>query len=179
MVDVTPTQEDRWKTCPKGSCQRHQSCMYANCTFGSITRPAPDGEAVATYRHAKRGTTYAVIGKAELQMNADVVDGSEMVVYRGEDGRLWVREYGEFHDGRFEYVEETHPPRNDAVVEAMKSVRLWALLDDIDTLDDACRGDDTSFREQVRVLQRKRFDIMSGEDWDYLAALSALKQGEA
>lgn len=36
--------------------------------------------------------------------------------------------------------------------------RLFGLLDDIDTLDDACRADDAAFREQVRAVQRKRFD---------------------
>jgi hypothetical protein len=47
-----------------------------------------------------------------------------------------------------------------------KSVKLWALLDDIDTLDDACGGEDDLFRTLTRNLQRKRFDIMSGEEWD-------------
>jgi hypothetical protein len=47
-----------------------------------------------------------------------------------------------------------------------KIVKLWALLDDIDTLDDACRGDDSLFRKLVRVVQQKRFTIVSGEEWD-------------
>lgn len=56
-------------------------------------------------RHKQRGTEYEVIGVAELQMNADIlVDGSEMIVYRGDDGRLWVRQIDEFEDGRFEDV---------------------------------------------------------------------------
>jgi hypothetical protein len=57
------------------------------------------------WRHKKRGTTYEEIGRGELQMASDVVDGSEMVIYRGEDGRLWVREVSEFEDGRFEKVQ--------------------------------------------------------------------------
>jgi hypothetical protein len=57
------------------------------------------------WRHVKRGTEYVEIGRAELQMNFDgLVDGSSMVVYRGDDGKLWVREEGEFEDGRFERV---------------------------------------------------------------------------
>ncbi len=55
------------------------------------------------YRHVKRGTVYEVIGTGELQTaSGALVDGSAMVIYRGEDGRLWAREEGEFHDGRFE-----------------------------------------------------------------------------
>lgn len=33
---------------------------------------------------------------------------------------------------------------------------LWKLLDDIDTLDDACRSNDESFRNLTRDVQRKR-----------------------
>lgn len=59
------------------------------------------------YRHKKRGTIYTMIGEAELQMSFDnLVDGSEMAVYRGEDGKLWVRQLDEFHDGRFEPLTE-------------------------------------------------------------------------
>ena len=40
--------------------------------------------------------------------------------------------------------------------------KLWMLLDDIDTLDDACRDDDRAFRDSVRKVQQKRFAIMDG-----------------
>ncbi|MDA8251646.1 MAG: DUF1653 domain-containing protein [Rhodospirillales bacterium] len=56
------------------------------------------------WRHRKRGTTYTVVGRAELQMATDLVDGAELVIYRGEDGRLWARQVDEFEDGRFEQV---------------------------------------------------------------------------
>ena len=36
--------------------------------------------------------------------------------------------------------------------------RLWNLLDDIDTLDDQCKGDDASFRKRAYEIQRKRFE---------------------
>jgi hypothetical protein len=48
--------------------------------------------------------------------------------------------------------------------------RLWMLLDDIDTLDDACRADDAAFRKHAREVQRKRFGVLSGEQMDVLLA---------
>jgi deoxycytidylate deaminase/NTP pyrophosphatase (non-canonical NTP hydrolase) len=41
---------------------------------------------------------------------------------------------------------------------------LWALLDNIDTLDDASREDDLTFRRLARVQQQKRFDIWDPDD---------------
>lgn len=57
------------------------------------------------YRHKKRGTTYEVVGVAELQvaLPPDPTEGAKLVVYRCEaDGRLWARRQTEFLDGRFE-----------------------------------------------------------------------------
>ena len=42
------------------------------------------------------------------------------------------------------------------------AVNLWMLLDDIDTLDDACKGNDAMFRKKCYEIQRKRFSIISG-----------------
>jgi hypothetical protein len=56
-------------------------------------------------RHKKRGTTYEVIGTAELQMATDLVDGAFLTIYRGEDGKWWARQEDEFEDGRFEEVQ--------------------------------------------------------------------------
>lgn len=36
---------------------------------------------------------------------------------------------------------------------------LWQLLDDIDTLDDACRSDDLAFRNEVYRIQQRRWMI--------------------
>ncbi len=40
---------------------------------------------------------------------------------------------------------------------------LWMLLDNIDTLDDACRSNDTRFRELARRQQKRRFGIYNPE----------------
>lgn len=53
------------------------------------------------------------------------------------------------------------------------AVKLWKLLDDIDTLDDAYRSDDKAFRIACYAKQRQRFSIISGEQFD-----AARKEGE-
>ncbi len=40
---------------------------------------------------------------------------------------------------------------------------LWVLLDNIDTLDDACKDDDAAFRKQTRVQQKKRWLISDSD----------------
>ncbi len=35
---------------------------------------------------------------------------------------------------------------------------LWDIIDDIDTMDDVCRGDDVAYRKAVRRLQKKRWE---------------------
>lgn len=47
-----------------------------------------------------------------------------------------------------------------------KAAALWALLDDIDTLDDMAKENDAGYREHARRIQQKRFTIMSGDEWD-------------
>lgn len=42
---------------------------------------------------------------------------------------------------------------------------LWDLLDDIDTLDDACKDDDAEFRSRARAVQRKRFIISESDGY--------------
>lgn len=66
-------------------------------------------------RHAPRGTEYEVLGVAELQIAyASVMEGSKLAIYRGEDGKLWARELGEFRDGRFETITPTPDPEHIA-----------------------------------------------------------------
>jgi hypothetical protein len=55
------------------------------------------------WRHKKRGTSYEQIGHAELQSSCGPInEGEPLVIYRGEDGKLWARPVLDFHDGRFE-----------------------------------------------------------------------------
>ena len=59
------------------------------------------------WRHKKRRTIYEEIGRAKLQASdvGGFSDHQLMVVYRGEDGQLWVRPEDEFEDGRFERLD--------------------------------------------------------------------------
>jgi hypothetical protein len=62
-------------------------------------------------RHVKRGSTYLVLGEAEIQISkgkglrgnfAQIKEGDRLVIYQGEDGKLWARFPDDFKDGRFE-----------------------------------------------------------------------------
>jgi hypothetical protein len=48
------------------------------------------------------------------------------------------------------------------------SVRLWELLDNIDTLDDSCRENDSSFRSQAMFLAQQRAAYMESPDGQVL-----------
>lgn len=69
--------------------------------------PLPDENILPMkrWRHKVRGTIYTEIGRAELQMSRDLVEGATLVIYRGEDGKLWARQEDEFEDGRFVAIE--------------------------------------------------------------------------
>jgi len=57
------------------------------------------------YRHKVRGTEYTVLGEAEVQTEYAVYEGAKLVIYRGDDGKIWARPTFEFYGGRFERVE--------------------------------------------------------------------------
>jgi hypothetical protein len=56
------------------------------------------------WRHTRTGGEYAEVGRAGLHIDKHnrVCEGDTLVIYQGDDGRLWAREAGEFGDGRFE-----------------------------------------------------------------------------
>lgn len=72
-------------------------------------------EASERVRHKKRGSTYRVIGRGELQSASPIAEGTTLVAYRCEiDGRLWFRPATEFDDGRFEALTAT-PKKTEAL----------------------------------------------------------------
>lgn len=62
------------------------------------------------YRHKKRETTYELIIEGiELQTSDKdypIKEGTQLTIYRSElTGKLWARPTSEFHDGRFERLD--------------------------------------------------------------------------
>ncbi|HBV13398.1 MAG TPA: hypothetical protein DEB60_09780 [Brevundimonas sp.] len=80
------------------------------------------------YRHKKRGTEYTLIGVGRAQ--GELQDEDPVVLYRGDDGGLWVRHQVEFCDGRFEQVSAL-ATREEAPAEAGAQETLRVLLDNL------------------------------------------------
>lgn len=56
----------------------------------------------SVWRHNKRKSVYVVTTLAEVQASTGPLqEGEQVIVYRGVDGRSWVRRATEFTDGRF------------------------------------------------------------------------------
>lgn len=76
----------------------------------ALAHPAPQDERWTAWRHKKRGTTYNIVGVAEVQAEDPLTEAEITVVYRcREDGSLWVRRKSEFYDGRFEELAAQAP----------------------------------------------------------------------
>lgn len=65
------------------------------------------------WRHKKRGTLYKEIARGCVQIATNLQDGDGVIVYRGDDGKWWVRSTDEFLDGRFDRV-DAPPPSHPA-----------------------------------------------------------------
>lgn len=53
-------------------------------------------------KHVKRGSTYEIIGMAQIQTDTPLNDYDQVFVYRDpETDEIWVRPSSEFNDGRF------------------------------------------------------------------------------
>lgn len=93
---------------PCGHQQRSPATICEVCAQAALR--APVQEAVRRVRHKKRGTTYEVLGDAEMQLSRAnfhyIYEGNLLTVYRCEKtGKLWCRFPGEMSDGRFEAVQ--------------------------------------------------------------------------
>lgn len=94
----TFVDRDEWRA-------QHENLLSIRQSELARHRQSGERGEVERYRHKKRGTVYEVIGEAELQCAThDPSEGDELVIYRGDDGKLWARMRDEFHDGRFEPI---------------------------------------------------------------------------
>ena len=69
-----------------------------------------------THFHRKRKSKYMLIGSGSVQVSSGVplAEGDQVAVYQDRQGRLWVRRYTEFEDGRFgEIAIEGHPHEDE------------------------------------------------------------------
>ena len=96
---------------------------------------------------------------------------------------LIMREVGAYtHHGDFNmgYSYEFQPDQLEqfaALLEAKiraeereKSLRLWMLLDDVDTADDIAKSDDALYRSLCRQAHQKRWDLLTGDEVDAIRA---------
>lgn len=51
-----------------------------------------------------------------------------------------------------------------SAAEREKSLRLWMLLDDVDTADDIAKSDDAVYRSLCRQAHQKRWAVMTGDE---------------
>ena len=72
------------------------------------------------------------------------------------DGSLWL--FSESHLERFAELV--------AAAEREKSLRLWMLLDDVDTADDIAKADDAVYRSLCRKAHAKRWGVLTGDEVD-------------
>ena len=54
--------------------------------------------------------------------------------------------------------------------EREKSLRLWMLLDEVDTADDIAKSDDAVYRSLCRQAHQKRWAVLTGDEVDAIRA---------
>ncbi|WP_392352985.1 hypothetical protein V8F63_09535 [Brevundimonas sp. LF-1] len=148
--------------------------------------PAPEGGAVR-YRHKNRGTEYTLIGVGRAQ--GELQDDDPVVLYRGDDGGLWVRHQVEFCDGRFEQVSAL-ASRAEAPADAGDFAEVAAFVEamsakatsEVRILDTAVPVQ--AIRSLLRAQPPAREDAQPVDgDWQSIAmwmgfAASVIKSGE-
>jgi hypothetical protein len=73
-------------------------------------------------------------------------------------------------------IESTYRDLIEKAVQAEreKTLRLWMLLDDVDSADDIAKADDAVYRSLCQQAQAKRWSVLTGDEVD--AAIRARGQ---
>jgi len=94
----------------KFSDEQIEAALAANCWRPSdsallkeIIREFVAERTQKRFRHIMRGTSYALVGEAELQTKRPMREGDKLTIYQHINpvGKLWARPSFEFNDGRF------------------------------------------------------------------------------
>ena len=79
--------------------------------------------------------------------------------YHKQRAQLW-------RDEAYRLAGHPLPERDPVLEERAKSLKLWMLLDDVDTADDIAKADDAIYRSLCRQAHKKRWDVLTGDDVD-------------
>lgn len=92
-------------------------------------------------------------------MNEDIIRlAREAGMLRSGDGWTEPHRWGVAEIERFANLAIAH--------EREKSLRLWMLLDDVDTADDIAKADDAVYRSLCRKAHAKRWGVLTGDEVD-------------
>ena len=94
------------------------------------------------WKHLKRESVYQEICRGEIQTKISIPEGTIVVVYRGTDGKYWVRPEIEFEDGRYQEI-NPYPESALPSAEAKYKLLLNAILEHQKKM--AYHGSDTDF----------------------------------
>lgn len=96
-------------------------CVALRTIRAALASLPPDDGLERRFRHKKRGTTYRLIGYAQVKCATPLTEYEVVAVYRAETGPiddehgLWVRRKADFEDGRFEEI-RSQPPKARAAM---------------------------------------------------------------
>lgn len=119
------------------------------------------------YKHIKTGGLYEMLGVGQWQADTPLSDMAEVVIYRGENGLLWVRDKAEF-EARFESDGPKMDPNSLAVGDTIaESSRGEGAITGFHTMPDNSRIPQVNGRDAFWL---KRTD---GVLWEYVTGYYA------
>lgn len=129
------------------------------------------------WRHKKRGSVYEEIGRAEVQiatLGTILREGDKLVVYRGENGKLWARPEDEFEDGRFEEINDaTNDAGRDLPMKITRTGAIRMTVKEAETLVDEW----SRLKSSIATLEHSKLSDASGAFRSMDNAIRAMEGG--